>query len=109
REHEVLVGAELHLGPAVLAVQNDVADGDVERNTVAVVVDATRSDGHDLALLGLLLRGVRNDETARRGLLSLDLLDDDAVLERLDGNRHGVPLLSCPDRRRWFALSPREC
>src|SRR5699024_5594314 len=108
REHEVLVSAELDLGAAVLAVQNDVAGRHVERNAVAVVVDATRPDRHDLALLGLLLGGVRNDETAGRGLLSLDLLDDDAVFERLDGNRHGVPLLSCPDRRRKVrTLTPR--
>src|SRR5690606_16624353 len=54
RQHEVLVGAELHLGAAVLAVQHAVADGDVERNAVAVVIDATGAHGHDLALLGLL-------------------------------------------------------
>src|SRR5690606_11180360 len=94
REHEVLVGAELHLGAAVLAVQNAVADGDVDRNTVAAVVDTAGANGHDLALLGLLLGGVRDDQTTRGGLLCLDLLDDDAVFERLDGNRHGLPLLS---------------
>lgn len=37
--------------------------------------------------------GVGDDETTGRDLLlGLDLLDDDAVLERLDGNRHGLPL-----------------
>src|SRR5690606_37322397 len=35
REHEELVGAELDLGAAVLAVQDAVTDGDVERNAVA--------------------------------------------------------------------------
>src|SRR6478672_7124594 len=94
-EDEVLLAAVLDLGAAVLAVDDTVADVDVERHAVALVVDATGTDREDLALLGLLLRGVRNDEPGRGGLLGLEALDDDAVLERLDGNRHGVllPLL----------------
>ena len=64
-----------------------------ERDAVAVVVDAAGTDRQDLALLGLLLGGVRDDETGRGGLLGLDGLDDDAVFERLDGNRHGGPPL----------------
>src|SRR5215207_4639174 len=89
RQHEVVLAAELHLGAAVLRVDDLVADGDVERDAVAVVVDATGAHCHDLALLGLLLGGVGDHETRRGGLLCLDLLDDDAILERLDGNRHG--------------------
>src|SRR6476469_4719671 len=87
-EDEVLLAAVLDLGAAVLAVDDPVADGDVERDAVAVVVDPAGTDREDLALLGLLLRGVRDDETGRSGLLGLDGLDDDAVFERLDGNRH---------------------
>ena len=59
---------------------------------VAVVVEATRTDREDLALLGLLLGGVRDDQTGRRGLLGVERLDDDAVLERLDVDRHVVDL-----------------
>src|SRR5688572_8774351 len=51
RQHEVVLAAELHLGAAVLGVDHLVADGDVERHAVAVVVDATGADRHDLALL----------------------------------------------------------
>src|SRR5690606_21395649 len=94
RQDEELVGAELHLGAAVLAVQDAVADGDVERDTVSVVIDAAGADRHDLALLGLLLGGVGDDQATSGGLLGLGLLDDDAVIERLDGKRHGLPLLS---------------
>src|SRR6187200_2260135 len=47
-QDEELVRTELDLGAAVLAVEHAVAHGDVERNAVAVVVDATRSDRHDL-------------------------------------------------------------
>ena len=67
----------------------DVKVGDVERNAVAVVVDATGPDRDDLALLGLLLRGVGDHEARRSGLLGFDLTNDDAIFERLDGDRHG--------------------
>src|SRR4051794_35728010 len=86
---EVLLAGVLDLGAAVLAVDDLVTDSDVERDTVAVVVDAAGTDRQDLALLGLLLGGVRDDETGGRGLLGLHGLDDNAVFERLDGNRHG--------------------
>src|SRR4051794_12006959 len=106
-EDEVLVAAVLHLGPAVLAVDHLVADGDVERDPVAVVVDATRADGQDLTLLRLLLGGVRDDQAGGRGLLGVEGLDDDPVLERLDVDRHGVdlhfPCLIC-SRSSWCSL-----
>ena len=89
REDEVLLAAVLDLGAAVLAVDDLVADGDVHGDAVAVVVDATGTDAQDLALLGLLLGGVGDHETRSGGLLRLDLLDDDAIFERLDGDRHG--------------------
>src|SRR5690554_5128451 len=63
REHEVVLVVVLDLGATVLGVDDPVADADVERHAVAVVVDATGADRHDLALLGLLLGGVRNDKT----------------------------------------------
>src|ERR1700710_1647798 len=88
REDEVLLAGVLDLGAAVLAVDDLVADLDVERDPVAVVVDATRSDAEALALLGLLLGGVRDDQAGGCGLLGLQGLDDDPVLERLDVDRH---------------------
>src|SRR3954467_4820835 len=100
-EDEELVAAVLDLGAAVLAVDDLVTDLDVERDAVAVVVDATGADRQDLTLLGLLLGGVRDDQAGGGGLLSLDLLDDDAVLERLDVDRHGVDL---PFTLRWANL-----
>src|ERR1700710_144667 len=86
REDEVLLAGVLDLGAAVLAVDDLVADLDVERHALAVVVDPTRADREDLALLGLLLRGVRDDQAGGRRLLGLEGLDDDPVLERLDGD-----------------------
>ena len=88
-EDEVLLAGVLDLGAAVLAVDDLVADGDVQRNAlVAVFVEAAGADGHDLALLGLLLGGVRDDQAGGRGLLGVKGLDDDPVLERLDVDRH---------------------
>jgi Ribosomal protein L5 len=48
----------------------------------------TRADGQDLALLGLLLGGVRDDQARGGGLLRVERLDHDAVLEGLDVDRH---------------------
>ena len=52
-------------------------------------LEAARAHGEDVALLGLLLGGVRDDQAGGRGLLGLERLDHDAVLERLDGNLGG--------------------
>src|SRR5674476_1231783 len=82
-QDEVLIAVVLDLGAAVLAVDDLVADGNVERNAVAVVVDAAGTDRQDLALLGLLLGGVRDHEARGSGLLGLAGLDDDAVFEGL--------------------------
>src|SRR3954447_17996442 len=92
-EDEELLAAVLDLGAAVLAVEDRVADLDVERDPLlALVVEAARTDREDLALLGLLLRGVRDDQAGGRRLLCVERLDDDPVLERLDGNRHVLTL-----------------
>src|SRR5262245_15027567 len=61
RQDQVLVAVDLDLGAAVLGVDDRVADLDVERHAaVAVLVPAARAGSHDGALLGLLLRGVRD-------------------------------------------------
>src|SRR5690606_2782637 len=52
RQDQVFVTGVLDLGAAVLAVDDLVADGHVDRDTVAVVVDTTGTDRDDLALLG---------------------------------------------------------
>jgi hypothetical protein len=97
-QEQVLLAVVLDLGAAVLAVDDDVADGDVERDAVALVVDAAGADGDDLALLGLLLGGVGDDRPGRGGLLGLEGLDDDAVLERLDRDGHDGALSACGPR-----------
>jgi hypothetical protein len=89
RKDEVLLTVVFDLGAAVLAVDDDIADADVERDTLlAVLVETTRANRQDFALLRLLLGGVGDNETGRRGLLGIEGLDENPVLERLDGNRH---------------------
>src|SRR4051812_542603 len=85
-EHEVFLAAVLDLGAAVLRVDDDVTHVHVERNAVAVVVDAAWAHGDNGALLGLLLGGVRDDQTGGGGGLGLVGLDHDPVLQRLDAD-----------------------
>src|SRR5688572_9793422 len=73
-EHEVLLAGVLDLGAAVLAVEDLVADLHVERHAGAVL-EATRADGQDGALLGLLLGRVGDDQTGRGGALGVARLD----------------------------------
>ncbi|MFM2412447.1 MAG: hypothetical protein RLZZ587_780, partial [Actinomycetota bacterium] len=89
REHEVLDAVVLHLGSAVARVENDISDCDIEGNAVPVVVDAAGADGNDGSLLGLFFGRVGDDDSRRGDLLSSELLDDNAIFERLDCDRHG--------------------
>src|SRR5207247_3693146 len=100
-EDQDLVGAELDLGAPVLAEDDLVALFDVERDVLAVLVPCTRPDGEDAAPLGLLLRGIGENDAARRRLLFLENIDDQAVTKRLQ--IHAVLLTSLdvaasPDR-----------
>src|SRR5690242_1761282 len=81
-QDQVLHAVDLDLGPAVLRVDDLVADLDVDRDALAVLEPAG-ADGDDLALLRALLRGVGDDEPGGRHLLFLAGLDHDAVLQRL--------------------------
>src|SRR5262249_38779333 len=81
---EVLGALDLHLGAGPLAEQHPVADLHVDRDELAALVAAARADGDDLALLRLLLGGVRNDDAACGLLLGIDALDDDAVVKRTE-------------------------
>src|SRR5262249_19044764 len=71
-QNEQLLSIDLDLGAAVLAVEDLVALGDVERNTLAVVIELAVADGQNLALLWLLLRGGGEADPTAVGLLFLD-------------------------------------
>src|SRR5262245_34185365 len=87
REDEEVLAVDRDLGAAVLGVQDGLADADVERDQLAGVLGALAgADREDLALLRLLLGGVRDDQAGGRRLLGLVRLHDDAVIERLQGH-----------------------
>jgi hypothetical protein len=91
-EQQQLLAVVLDLGASVLAEDHDVALGDIEGYAVAVVIDTARTGGEHLALLRLLLGGVRYDQAGSRGLLCFERLNEDAILERLDRDCHVKPL-----------------
>src|SRR5664280_2029977 len=104
-QDQVLLAGVLDLGAAVLAVEDGVADPDVERDPLlALVVPAAGADREDGALLGLLLGGVRDHDAGRGGGLGLVGLHHDAVFARLDayfgGGRHDLTSPSFDGCRR---------
>src|ERR1700760_2168389 len=82
-QDQVVVGADLDLGPAVLGEDDLVALRQVHRNELSVVVPGARADCEDAAALRLLLRGIRKHDAARRHLYLFEDLDDEAVTKRL--------------------------
>src|SRR5438552_18003162 len=82
-EDQILLRADLDLGPAVLGEDDLVALRQVHRDELAVVVPGARADREDAAALRLLLRGVRKHDAARRRLLLFEDLDDEAVTKWL--------------------------
>src|ERR671938_127428 len=92
-DQEILV-VDPDLGAGPLAEQHLVAGLDVERVDLAALVARARADGDDLALLGLLLGRVRDDDAAGRLLLLLEAAHDQAVLQRTEF--HAIFLSSAP-------------
>src|SRR5215211_3838605 len=100
-----LVAVELDLGAGPLAEQHPVADLDAHRRQVALVAAGAGSDGQDLALHGLLLGGVGDDQPTLGLRLLLDAPDDDAVVQRPELHL-ALPWPGFPGR--LLALSLRE-
>src|SRR5215213_8573870 len=105
-EQQQLLTVVLDFGTAVLAEDDDIALGDIERDAVAVVVDPTGTGGQHLALLRLLLGGVRNDQAGGGGLLCFERLNEDAILERLDRDCHVQTPFTC--YVGWSAMCSRR-
>src|SRR3954462_365585 len=94
RQDQVLLAVVLDLGAAVLAVDDDVALGNVQRNPLlAILIPAAGANCDDGAFLRLLLGGVGDNQTGRGRGLGLVGLYEDLVLEWLDVHaRHdGAP------------------
>src|SRR5262245_53918575 len=77
-----ILAIDLDLGPRPFAEQHAVADLDVDRDELAGLVATARTHGNDLALGGLFLCGVGNDDAAGSPFLGIHALDDDTVVKR---------------------------
>src|SRR5262249_26021115 len=88
-QDEVLLAVDLDFRSRVLAEQDAVARLHIEGNDLAILVYLPFAHGDDLALLGLLLRGVRDDDAAGTLLLLLlEPLDDQPVGQRSNPGCH---------------------
>src|SRR5499425_1194139 len=85
-----LFAIDLDLGARPFAEQHPVTDLYVDRNELAGLVSAARANRDDLALGGLFLRGIGDDDPASGLLFGINALDDDAVVKRT--KLHGVLL-----------------
>src|SRR5262245_19641885 len=78
---EKLLAVDLDLGARPFAEQHPLAGLHVERHKRALLVAGAGADGHDRALLRLLLRGIGDDDAAFGPLILLDTAHDDAVMQ----------------------------
>jgi len=81
-DDQVLDLLDLEFISCVLRVEHAVADVEVDGELAAVVQNAARPHRLDQPLLGLLLGGVRQHDTALRLLFPLYGLEDDTVTQR---------------------------
>src|SRR5918995_1125215 len=83
-----ILAINAHLGAGPLAEQDAVAGLHVEGLNLAGLVAGARPGGDHLALLRLLLGGVRDDDAALGLLFRVDAADDHPVVQRTE--LHGL-------------------
>src|SRR5882672_8871899 len=81
-QDHVLLPGDRHFGAGVLPVEDPVADLHVERRDLPVFADLALAGRDDGALLGLLLRGIGDDDPSGRLLLALTGPEQEPVLQR---------------------------
>src|SRR5450756_133522 len=86
-QYQIIFAAHFDFRAPVLRVNHDVPWLDFQRNKLAFLV-ASRSYGKHLAFLGLLLRGIRYNDTACGLILALAGLNDYPVSQRLQIHVH---------------------
>src|SRR5215211_4982362 len=100
-QDEQLLALHDDLGAPVLGVQDLIALDDVKREALSAVVELAVTDGQDLALDRLLLRGVGEHDARGRRLLLLDRLDDQTIAQGLE--LHAGPPLRSVDLTDWHS------
>src|SRR5437773_8922669 len=86
-KNQVLFIFNLDFGAAVLAEQNAIANFNVQGNSLALVQFAC-ADGYDLSLLRFFFSRIGHDDATLHGLLLLDTLDHESIVERFQCNCH---------------------
>src|SRR5580765_5072087 len=89
--HEELIALDLDGLAGILAEQHAVADLDVDRDQLAVVVFLALAHGNDFALVGFLGGGIGNHDAPGGFAFLFDALDDHAVMQRTNLHTH-LPL-----------------
>src|SRR3989449_9809159 len=84
---QIFLVIELHLGAGILPEEDLVPGLDVQRDLLALVGDLAVAHGDDLALLGLFLRRVGNDDPALFDFLLLEPLHQKAIVQRTNLHR----------------------
>src|SRR6188472_3085237 len=102
-QDQIVVAAEPDLGATVLRVDHFVALDDVHRDVVAALVPRTGADSEHTTALGLLLRGVRQDDSARGGLFLLEGLDDQPITQWLQVHSAFLLALQRLTVRTWHS------
>src|SRR6516164_4306593 len=112
--HDQIIDAiDLDLGTGPFAEEHAIAGLQVDGNELSGLVAPAWADGNDLALLGLFLRSVRNDDPAGGLFLGLDALEHDAIVEWTELHRILLNSLvsgmrvGCCRRRRVVAWQSR--
>src|SRR5579885_2765348 len=87
-----ILAIEAHLAARPLAEEDPVADPDVERNDLALLIARARPDRQHLAFHRLFLGRVRNDDAAGRLFLGVDPADHHPVMKRTEFHGINPPL-----------------
>src|SRR6516164_703039 len=80
--HDEILAVDFDLGSRPLSEQHSVANFDIQRTELAVIVPGAGPGGNDFALHWLFLGGIGDNNTACRFLLLLDATDEYAILQR---------------------------
>jgi hypothetical protein len=93
---------DLDLGAGPFAEQYAIANLEIDRDQLVSLVATAGTDCRDLALRGLLLGAVRNDDAACGFVFGVDAFDHDAVMERTEF--HAILLGLCD----YFRIGSRN-
>src|SRR3984957_4746526 len=91
---QVLDAVDLDLGARPFAEQHPVAGLDVDRDELAGLITSPGADGDNFALARLFLGGVGDDDAGSGLALSVDALDDDAIVQWTEFHRSLLVCLS---------------